>query len=68
MLKHDTNKLKDYRVRNGYTRSRLAEFLGVDRNYIYMIEAGHRTPSLKVSKKIADVLNTSIEDIFFNRG
>lgn len=58
-------KLKHYRRELKLTQEGLAEKVGVHKDYISMIERGKRTPGFSLSKKIADVLNKSIEDIFF---
>lgn len=46
------------------SQDQLASAVGVTQRYIGFIEAGDRTPSLKVAKKIADVLNSTVDDIF----
>ena len=46
------------------SQDRLASAVGVTQRYIGFIEAGDRTPSLKVAKKIADVLGSTVDDIF----
>jgi len=61
------NNLALYRQRRGFDRKELADKLGVTSNYIYMIEAGHRNPSFRLSKRFADFFNTSIEELFFNK-
>ncbi|MDA3731625.1 helix-turn-helix transcriptional regulator [Niameybacter massiliensis] len=58
-------KLKFYRKESKLTQEELAEKVGVHKDYISMIERGKRTPGFSLSKKIADVLNESIENIFF---
>ena len=48
------------------TGIKLAKIVGVSHAIIYMIENGDRNPSMKLAKKIADVLGKSIEEIFFD--
>ena len=62
-----SNNLALYRQRRGFERKALAEIMGVTSNYIYMIEAGHRNPGFRLSKRFADFFNTSIEELFFNK-
>ncbi|MGL5559897.1 MAG: helix-turn-helix transcriptional regulator [Paraclostridium dentum] len=43
----------------------LAKKVGISRTYLSKIENGHSNPSTEITYKIANVLNKSIEDIFF---
>lgn len=61
------NELKKYRERACLSQDQLASAVGVTQRYIGFIEAGDRTPSLKVAKKIADVLNSTVDDIFLTK-
>ena len=58
------NELRKYREVANLSQDQLASAVGVTQRYIGFIEAGDRTPSLKVPKKIADVLNSTVDDIF----
>lgn len=58
------NNLKCYRKVSRITQKELADKVGVTKDYIYMIEKGVRNPSIMVAKKIATILNKSIEEIF----
>ncbi len=58
------NELRKYREMANLSQDQLASAVGVTQRYIGFIEAGDRTPSLKVAKKIADVLNSTVDDIF----
>ena len=58
------NELRKYREAANLSQDQLASAVGVTQRYIGFIEAGDRTPSLKVAKKIADVLNSTVDDIF----
>ena len=44
---------REYREREKLTQAELANEVSVSENYIYMIEAGVRTPSVDTAKKIA---------------
>ena len=48
------------------TQEEVAEILGINKNYYSMLETGVRTPSFKLAKKIADLFNSSVDEIFFN--
>ncbi len=52
-------KIKTERVRSGIKQKDLAIRIGVTSNYMYLIEKGNKTPSLKVLYKIAAELNVS---------
>ncbi len=47
------------------TQKKLAEYVGVSRQTINAIEGGKYPPSLEVAFRIAHVLGTTIEDVFF---
>jgi len=57
-------RLKEIRERKGLTQQKLADLAGVHIRYIAFLESGDRTPSLKVAYKLADILETPVEDIF----
>lgn len=60
------NRLKFYREKNNLSIEQLAVLTAVSARYIRFIEAGKRTPSLKMAFKLSKALNTSIEDIFLS--
>ncbi|HOW29058.1 MAG TPA: helix-turn-helix transcriptional regulator [archaeon] len=57
-------KLKEFRARFNITQEDLANKVGVRRETILFIEKGKYNPSLKLAKKIANVFNEKIDDIF----
>lgn len=61
------NELRKYREMANLSQDQLASAVGVTQRYIGFIEAGDRTPSLKVAKKIADVLDSTVDDIFLTK-
>ena len=60
------NILKKVRETKGLSQTELAYKAGITPRYIAFIESGDRNPSLKVAKKIADILNSTVDDIFLN--
>lgn len=58
------SNLKQIREENSISRMELAYKIGVTERYIYFLESGKRKPSIDLAFKIADILNSSIEDIF----
>ena len=47
------------------TQKKLAEYVGVSRQTINAIEGGKYPPSLEVAFRIANILCTPLEDVFF---
>jgi putative transcriptional regulator len=47
------------------TQKKLAEYVGVSRQTICAIERGKYSPSLEVAFRIANILCTSLENVFF---
>ena len=60
------NTIRQLRFHHGeMTQKKLAEYVGVSRQTICAIERGKYSPSLEVAFRIADILCTSIENVFF---
>ncbi len=62
------NRLVEYRKKNGYSQDRLAEILGVSRQTIISIEKGKYSPSLPLAFELANVFQTTIEELFIYEG
>ncbi|WP_217561730.1 helix-turn-helix transcriptional regulator [Paenibacillus sp. GbtcB18] len=58
------NKIRDFRVKKGYSQEYLAEKLNVSRQTIISIEKGKYKPSLILALKLAKIFNTQVEEIF----
>lgn len=59
------NKLAEIRKEKNITQSELARKAGVSRSYINKIEHGKLNGSIKLSIRIASILETPVEEIFF---
>ncbi|MCR5787146.1 MAG: helix-turn-helix transcriptional regulator [Acholeplasmatales bacterium] len=59
-----TNRVHELRKLNKLTQEDLASKLGVTRQTIISIENGKYVASLQLALKMAEVFNTSVEDIF----
>ena len=59
---------KEARVAAGMTQEYLARKLGMSQTAISLYELGKRTPSFTMAKKIAEVLDVPLADIYFGRG
>lgn len=61
------SKLRNIVEAKGITQATIACDLNVGQSTVSMWMSGSRTPSLAMAKRLADYLETSVEDIFFNR-
>ncbi|RFA37067.1 transcriptional regulator [Virgibacillus dokdonensis] len=60
-------KLRNVRIEKGYKDvEKLAEQVGISASYYYKIEQGKRTPGIYLAKRIADKLNYTVDELFFN--
>lgn len=57
-------KVKEYREKEKYKQSELAEMVNVRRETIVHLENGKYNPSLKLAMDIAKVFDVSVEDLF----
>lgn len=57
--------LRETRHSMGLTQKQLARLVGIDRAYLANIENGKYSPSLKVARRIANILDKNIEELFF---
>ncbi|MEC3884612.1 helix-turn-helix transcriptional regulator [Halobacillus sp. HZG1] len=59
--------LRNVRIEKGFKDvDELADLLGISASYYYKIEQGKRTPSINLAKSIADELNHTVDELFFN--
>ena len=60
------NTIRQLRLHHGeMTQKKLAEYVGVSRQTINAIEGGKYPPSLEVAFRIANILCTPLEGVFF---
>jgi len=57
-------RIKELRARYDLTQDDLAKKVGVRRETILYLEKGKYNPSLDLAHKIANALNTTINDLF----
>lgn len=60
------NNLKKIREKEQVKRAELAANVDVSERYIFLLESGKRTPSLKLASKIAKKLHSSVDEIFLS--
>ena len=58
--------LKDLREKNNLTQKEVAEKLGINKNYVSMIENGSRNPSDKMKNELAKIYKCPVVDIFLS--
>lgn len=59
------NNMKKYRKKNNISMKELSFKTQISERYLYFIEKGEKSPSMKTARIISNSLNASIEDIFF---
>jgi transcriptional regulator with XRE-family HTH domain len=57
-------KIREIRTKKGISQERLAYMAGIDRAFMGRVERGERNISIIRLKKIADVLEIQLKDIF----
>ena len=55
--------LKNFRESRGLSQKELAKSVGVNQSMIAHIENGLKIPSLAVTLELADVLNTTVDEL-----
>ena len=64
MTPHVLNRVKDLRLRRGWTQQQLADAVGVSRQSINSIECNRYVPSLPLALSFARVFGCATDDIF----
>lgn len=59
-----TNKIRFYRLKNGFTQTEVGKMLGLTDDAISNYETGRRTPNVYTALKLARVLGTTVEELF----
>lgn len=52
------------RIKKGFTQQKLADAVGCKIRHIASLESGEKNPSLELAKKIAEVLGSTIDELF----
>jgi len=59
-------RIKLKRIEKEYKTTEFAEMVGISREYLRLIEAGKaKNPSILVMKKISELLDTPVQELFF---
>ncbi|PSL35211.1 putative transcriptional regulator [Planomicrobium soli] len=62
------NRVKELRARHGFTQSDLGKQVDVTRQTIAFIEKGEFSPSVLLALKLAQALQTKVDDLFWLEG
>ena len=58
--------LKQARCKKGFTVSEIAEMVEISESFYYKIESGLRNPTMETAKRIADTLDQTVDELFFD--
>lgn len=56
--------IRSFRIMKGLTLKKLSEEAGISESYLSMIENKERTPSIRVAKKLSDILGINWTDFY----
>jgi putative transcriptional regulator len=59
-----SNRVKEHRLRHGFTQGELAKAVGVSRQSINSIERGRYIPSLPLALKFSRIFNCTTDELF----
>lgn len=57
-------KLRELRVKSGYTQHQIADILNIDRSTYTYYETGKTSPDITVLAKLSKIFNVSIDELF----
>ncbi|WP_394548849.1 helix-turn-helix transcriptional regulator [Priestia aryabhattai] len=59
------NNIKEFRERKGWSQAELARQLEVHKSWIHKLETSKAEPTLRMALRMADILECTVEDLFF---
>lgn len=59
-------KLREKRLKKGYTNQKMADILGISKAFYYQIENGDRKLTYDMAIKIANIFKMQPDAIFYN--
>lgn len=62
------DKLRDIRLKDGYSQRQFAIKLGISQSSVSAIESGDRRPAPKTALRICEVLGMEWDNLFFTVG
>lgn len=66
MQNHEFIKLKEERIKHGYSFQQMADLLGISKSYYWQIEKNSRRLYYEMAVKIAKIFGKKPDDIFFD--
>lgn len=57
-------RLKELRIKNGYSQQQLADYLHLSRSTVEMYEHGKRDPNTETKEALADLFNVNMDYLF----
>lgn len=61
------NSMREHRTKRDLSMGEMSKITGLSERYLRFIEMGEKTPSLKTAKKIADTLDSTVDEIFLSK-
>ena len=58
-------RIKDIRIKKGFTQEQLAEKININSKYLSSIERGMENPTLNILIKLSESLNVNFNNIFY---
>ncbi len=58
------NRIKELRIRKGWTQNRLATEAGISPTYIYQLESGQKSPTIEYLSHICFALGVTLGEFF----
>jgi len=62
------NNLKRHRMQAGLKVEETADLVGISASFYYKIEHGSRNPTLEKAKDIANLFESTVDELFFDSG
>ena len=64
MISIVNNKVRFYREKLGISTYKLAELANISQSHVVAIENGKRVPTIYVAKRLANALETTVDELF----
>ncbi len=58
------NRIREFRKRKNITQSNIANLIGIKQNTFSQWETEYRNPSIKQAIKLAEILDTTVEELY----
>lgn len=58
------NKIREFRKKKNLSQEQVAKEMGLNQHTISQWETGERTPSVKKALKLAEILGTTVDNLY----